>query len=258
MIHRQVWIAIIFGLLTPALSQQNLKTPIVIQVLDETGARIPKAQIEVNTSEGFTILCSDADDDGKAKLDLPVGNFLLSVRSQGFCPQKRSLEVPDQQPQTITAKLRVDACPGPCEPVCVAVSPISPRPVEVIVEDQSGARIPGATIQVRTSDRTTAEAHADCSGQSTLWLDPGKYTVLLRAPGFRNYSQIVDLAKDSPQVIKAVLKIADMGSGYPLNELNVLEPQRAVLDDPSIHSVPLSTVPVPAHKLHLSIFHHWS
>ena len=258
MIRHQVWIAMMFGLLTPALPELRPRTPIVIQVEDQSGAKVPKARIEVNSAEGFFVVaCRDADENGKAEFGLPAGNFLFSVESPGFCPQKGSLEVLDRQPRTITTKLKLDACPGPCEPACVSVMDASPQlRVKVTVEDQSGARIPGAAVQVHRKSKRIVEVRADCSGEATVFLNSGKYTIFARAPGFMNYAQAVDFTGDADQSIRAVLRVADIGSGFPINASDILEPQRAVPEGILIAPVPLLTVTVPAHKLRHSLVRH--
>lgn len=252
-----VWASLIVSLIVPAFSQKIPKTPILIRVEDQTGAKIPKAQVEVSTSDGNSVYCDFADDDGKAKLNLPTGKYLWSVHMQGFCPQKASFELLDEQPREITARMKWDTCPGPCEPACVTVIAASTQSrLEVTVEDQSGARVPGAMVQVHANSSRIAEVRTDCSGKAALFLNSGKYTILVRGHGFTNYSDEMVFERGVDQAIRAVLKVGQSGSGFPVNTANILEPQRAVADNVSIKYVLLATVPVPAHKLRPWFCHH--
>jgi hypothetical protein len=95
-----------------------------------------------------------------------------------------------------------------------------------------------------------AEVLADAGGEATLSVAPGKYAVFIRARGFMRYSQVVDLTSQAEQAVKVVLRIGQY-SGPEVRTDEILEPEPPVLDDVSILSVPLDTVPVPARKLRL-------
>lgn len=88
MIRCQAWIALILLLVTPASPQQTSNIHITVQVVDQTGANVPKAQLEVSTSEGGALMSTEADVNGKADFELPIGSFDLVIESQGFCPKR--------------------------------------------------------------------------------------------------------------------------------------------------------------------------
>jgi hypothetical protein len=197
MIRRWIWIAFALIPLDAALAQQSPKTKLTIQVTDVTGASVPKAMIEVGgpTSHDAT-LAAEADGVGKSEFELPMGSYRLLVKSPGFCPFTKSLEVLQQQDQLITARLQVDTCPGPCAGPCVipetevqtTQSPFGH--LSIRVADASGAAVPGARIQIhRSSDETGIDAATDSAGQVQVPLDAGIYELSISARGFQLWKE---------------------------------------------------------------------
>jgi hypothetical protein len=260
MIPRQTWIVLAFALQAAAFPQETAKSKIVVQVVDQTGARIPQALIEVSTPAGGSLFSTKADAEGKADFNLPVGDFALVVRMQAFCPQKRSLKIVGRPLETITTELRVDSCPGRCQAGCVTVisdqvSTDRPkqRTLTVEVKDRSGALIPGAIVVVRTEKNTPfIEMRTDPLGKAVLPVDPGKYVAFVTERGFMSFSQNVDLTSASDQSIVAVLSVGQSCSGgCPVSSTaEEIEFQ---------HPVPARTIPalalemltLPEHKLRM-------
>lgn len=259
MIRCQAWIALILLLVTPASPQQTSNIHITVQVVDQTGANVPKAQLEVSTSEGGALMSTEADVNGKADFELPIGSFDLVIESQGFCPQKRSLKVLGQPIRPITAELKLDACPGPCQAFCITVlgaappTPSSSPPgLKAVVEDQSGVRIPLTVIEVWTEKNTLMfSMFTNKWGEATLPLVPGRYRLSASARGFKTSSQVVDYTTDADQSIRVVLAVANQCAGcLSVEREEEIEFERAV-PEASIAPEPLQRLFLPGHKLRM-------
>lgn len=200
-----------------------------------------------------------------------MGNFLLLVKSQGFCPQKRSLVI-SGQPQTIRAELKVDSCPGPCQAACVTVVStsgitntqaggrtrgVAHPALKIVVEDNAGVRISLARIGVRTEQRELIEEIISSKfGEAALALEPGKYDVSASAPGFDTSSQVVDLTGHNEQSIKFTLAVGNQCAGClsigPDEEIGF----EHFIPEEAIPMVSLESLPLPVLKLRIS--HRWA
>lgn len=92
---------------------QEKTTSVAVEVVDESGASIAKAQVEFSiASEG--ILTESADDQGKVHVRLAQGTYDLVVSSPGFRKFTQHIQVHGAENQ-IHVVLRVGSCPpGPC------------------------------------------------------------------------------------------------------------------------------------------------
>jgi hypothetical protein len=109
------WIGLLV-LCCSALPAQDAgeNTEIVIEVSDQTGAVIADAQVEIaplpkNIGKDLTV-----DLDGKLRLELPPGIYELSLRSRGFSPLKKRVEVQRASPQSISFVLEPFSCSNGC------------------------------------------------------------------------------------------------------------------------------------------------
>ena len=78
MIPRQTWIVLAFALQAAAFPQETAKSKIVVQVVDQTGARIPQALIEVSTPAGGSLFSTKADERAKLISTFPLATLHLS------------------------------------------------------------------------------------------------------------------------------------------------------------------------------------
>ncbi len=86
---------------------------VAVEVIDESGAAVPKAQVRFST--GPEVIAAEiADDEGKARVRLAPGAYDLLVTSPGFRSFTRHVQVHDAQNQ-VGVVLRVGSCPpGVC------------------------------------------------------------------------------------------------------------------------------------------------
>jgi hypothetical protein len=128
--------------------------------------------------------------------------------------------------------------------------------VEVVVIDQAGAGIALAQIEVvpRPED-FPQKVRTNDKGHASLRLNSGEYALSISAQGFKTSAQAVavsnrDGAGDTNQVVKVILKIADMGSPtiiYPPDSLVLVgAPYRApvVLSPAEFRALPHVTIKV--------------
>ena len=134
----------------------------------------------------------------------------------------------------------------------VSAQTTPPTVLKMQVEDPTGARIPGASIQVRSkTDQQIAELRANSWGEAVVSLDPDQYTLLVRASGFRSYSQVVSVTSHTDQAIKVVLAVGNQCAGcLSIYREMEIELERAVPES-SIAPEPLQSVCPPGHKLRM-------
>jgi hypothetical protein len=121
-------------------AQQSSRTQapqaqVTIQAIDETGAFIAGARIQVDPAPSPLQSTFIADGQGQAAVDLPAGIFTLSIAAPGFRKRIRQIDVPDPPiNQTITAGLDIDPTPlGPAyfgfQPDIDLLRPPDPAPL---------------------------------------------------------------------------------------------------------------------------------
>ena len=132
-----LWMGMLTSLCNSLSAQEPRKTGgIVIQVKDQSEATVPNAHVQILPSPNIIGKDLTTDRDGKLSLDVPPGNYDLSVRLAGFLTFTKRIEVQNDSHQTIDVVLRVDSCPpGPC-PTVTNVFPVSfPEQSQVVSPD---------------------------------------------------------------------------------------------------------------------------
>lgn len=128
--------------------------------------------------------------------------------------------------------------------------------VEVVVNDQQGAGIAEAQIEVVPRPENSArKLKTDKKGHASLRLNAGEYALFISAQGFKSSAQALSLgnrdgAGETNQVVKVILKVADTGSPtiiYPPDSLVLVgDPYRApvVLTPADFRALPHTTIKV--------------
>jgi hypothetical protein len=128
--------------------------------------------------------------------------------------------------------------------------------VEVVVNDQQGAGVAEAQIEVVPRPENSAQKlETDMKGPTSLGLNAGEYALSISAQGFKSSAQALSLgnrdgAGETNQVVKVILKIADSGSPtiiYPPDSLVLVgDPYRApvVLTPADFRALPHTTIKV--------------
>jgi hypothetical protein len=133
--------------------------------------------------------------------------------------------------------------------------------VKVVVNDQQGAGIAGASIAeaqievVPRPENSAQKLKTDKKGHTNLRLNAGEYALSISAQGFKSSAQALSLgnrdgAGETDQVVKVISKIADSGSPtiiYPPDSLVLVgDPYRApvVLTPADFRALPHATIKV--------------
>jgi hypothetical protein len=86
--------------------------------------------------------------------------------------------------------------------------------VWIMVVDPQGALVPGA--DVRLIDSTGKQTQAKTSDADALFFSPlpsGNYLLVIKAPGFSDFSQQVVLKQDKLEELKAKLTVSEASTG---------------------------------------------
>jgi len=95
----------------------------------------------------------------------------------------------------------------------LAQAPVSPTHLVLSIEDQSGAYVPAASIEIdRLSENPHITAKSDKQGLFTIDLPPGSYDLSIKEPGFRTYHKPLEVSATPAQQLKITLTVAS-GSG---------------------------------------------
>jgi hypothetical protein len=203
------------------------------------------------------------DNAGEAVINLPSGSYDFTITSRGFQKKTETVNIGDQASQILEVKLAIDpnheGYSGPVvdqsiipeEHAAPSVQlPLTQLPLRIMVKDLSGAFIPQATIEVRSSESgTTTKIRADAQGHAILLLDSGSYSVAIQSPGFATWRGNVDFQRNESQSILAELRVGG-GGGVQVLPMDLgLETEHQIFDA-SIPLVPLeSLIDLPSHKL---------
>jgi hypothetical protein len=94
-------------------AQDSIKTAaITIEVKDQSGGFIPNAQIQITPSPSNIGKSLTTDGDGRLRLELPPGNYDLTVASPGFAIMKKRVEAQNATPQLVSVLLAPGSCSG--------------------------------------------------------------------------------------------------------------------------------------------------
>ena len=141
--------AVLLVLLAPALTAQNASTgQIVITVIDESGARVPGAQIGIiqlpsvvpnndwlpqalHTSKLVSIRVNGS---GEATVGLAKGSYAVEVDASGFKHYFERIVVGNQSNKAIQARLIIDpdTARGDCM-ACTIVIPLEPMSLNTVI-----------------------------------------------------------------------------------------------------------------------------
>ncbi|HET8774183.1 MAG TPA: TonB-dependent receptor [Thermoanaerobaculia bacterium] len=130
--HLRLGFALSF-ILTAALIAQA-QNPVTIEVLDSSGAAVPRARVAVLTAGGATVNSGRADDNGRYTTDaLAAGRYVLEIEARGFATQRELLEVTagmaarqvTLDPARIEAEVIVTATPGVVQEAGTLTQPVN-------------------------------------------------------------------------------------------------------------------------------------
>jgi len=213
-------------------NEASSKSRLVVTVQHADGSPAPEGRVAVRTASNSTqVTLLIADDLGKARVDLPPGNYLVGTAALGgaiepFVP----VSVPGGGEATATVK------EGPSRTLTVAVKDPSGAPLtaKVIVRCPQGPCTPQASdyrpwfeMEDQPSD-LAAIAFTGADGRAQLALPPGQYQVLVsRGPEFSAWpatfpttGQPVDLSTADQSVDATLARVVD-SPGWMSADLHV-------------------------------------
>jgi hypothetical protein len=100
-----------------------------------------------------------------------------------------------------------------------------------------------------------AETTTDAAGQAVVGIEHDDCTVWVRALGFQSFRYKVDPHLKNIHTIAAVLRLGDIGSGYPLNVERIIQPERQILNASIPDQELESLTNLPTHLLRLRSHH---
>ena len=115
LIRALLWVGMLTSFCYALPAQEPGKTgTIVIEVKDQSGAIVPNGQVQLLPTPNTIGKNLTTGDDGKLSLDVPAGNYDLSVRFPGFFPFTKHIEVQNDTRQIIAVALEVFWCSQDC------------------------------------------------------------------------------------------------------------------------------------------------
>ncbi len=84
----------------------------------------------------------------------------------------------------------------------------SPQPLTVVVSDEAGGRVPGATVAARCGTEVRGEVLSGNDGTATLQLVPGGYRVVVAKAPLKPAEAGATVGTDGPATLTVVLRVA--------------------------------------------------
>lgn len=161
--------------------------PVVVTVTVD-GIPLEGASVEV---EGNAV---DTDAQGVARLpSMGAGTHALKVTADGYLPHEESVRVAMDRPAHFTAALQ-------------AIPPLGA--LRVLVRDARTGRPIQASVRALSDGVESASADTTGPDGVELELPPGRYTVELRAPGYRKQERPVKIEDGGVTLLNAALRRA--------------------------------------------------
>lgn len=107
------------------------------------------------------------------------------------------------------------------------------------VTDASGARVPGASIQLAHPGAPSIQTKTDGKGEFEITAGPGEYVLQTVVPGFVPHTLPVNLSATTPTTTHIVLQIESWGCGPCIS----IEPPIKTLDASFSAMLPLTPMP---------------
>jgi hypothetical protein len=184
---------------------QSVNSAITGVVTDKTGALIPGARVSAVDAAGTTHEATSDDLGQYAVMDLPAGNYTITVTAQGQQIYKADSQLapgslltlnisPQPPPDAIAAPPATTPAPPlqPSTPPSATQAAPSAAPGASIsgsVSDQTGAALIGAKVDLKDASGTVVQsAVSDEKGNYILkGVSPGSYKLSISAQGFETF-----------------------------------------------------------------------
>jgi len=191
----------------------NAEGRISLEVTDETGAVVQRAQVAVRPHLQPQTSAWRTDDHGRFSFSMPPGDYDLFVVSPLFREWSKQVRVREEK--TINFKIVLNPAKisqivdagsnGLIDTGSVYVSqPPAPELVILSVQDQDREPIVGARVWVTYQD-PTAYMETDEKGMITLKLLPRDYEMVVVSPGFTRWQQHLKVEEGRGRLLNVIL-----------------------------------------------------
>jgi hypothetical protein len=184
----------------------QVSSPEVTIMASAEGKPAARADVEVLVHGNETLFFHVTDERGVLKLPrLKPGDYEVIVTSADNLFSKMILLHVTDDPKGAAGVFVLDLNPvqlSSASPAAAAKAPVSERVREFkgVVQDASGAAVPGAFIKVfprdSREDATPLGLRTDSAGHFSSPLPSGTYTAVIRSPGFRVAFLVFEIARD--------------------------------------------------------------
>lgn len=201
-----------------------ISSPEVTILASAEGKPAARASVEVLIHGTEAVFLLRTDERGVVKLPrMKPGDYAVVLTSADKLLSKMILLHVTDDPKGTAGVFVMDLQPETLPSASAALSAAAKAPVservrefQGVVEDVTGARIPGAFVEVfpkeTINSKETADPvalRADSIGHFSSALPPGIYTAIFRAPGFRPWFLVVEITKDGQaKELRATLQIS--------------------------------------------------
>ncbi|AKF06253.1 carboxypeptidase-like regulatory domain-containing protein [Sandaracinus amylolyticus] len=159
------------------------------RVVDDGGAPVAGATIEVHPADGTAPLTTTSDADGRWTVEgVPAGSARVVVRRDGRDPFETTVEVV--------------AGDTPVEVATRMTATLPPGEIRGTIQGSDGRPLAGASIRIQPLG---IELTTDADGAFEAAVPPGRYDVEVRAPGHRAQTRHVEVVERGVVLLNAQL-----------------------------------------------------
>lgn len=179
---------------------------IILHVADQAGGSVPSADVHLvpfptGLREGLM-----TDHDGNLLLELPAGDYNVTVKAPAFFPASKFVEIKRDSRQTIQIVLKAKSCPpGPCVPVTSKEERKGAVPFAVVVVDPNWGAVPKAQIKLQPAVSPKI-LESNELGEISLDVPPGTYDLFVTNPDFVPWAKNIRVGANTNERVTVVLQ----------------------------------------------------
>jgi len=171
---------------------------------------IAGASIQVTDSPGQLVAQGTTDSKGSFSGYVPEGTYKLRITAGGFQEFSTYIKIAAGQTTSVRAQLQPVATPVPAStatPVPASVADAVPGKLSVHVSyaTPTSAYIQATVSVFDAAGNGVAKGYADASGNFTVKLTQGRYTVLVSASGFKDSKAEIDIVSNQTTQVNLTL-----------------------------------------------------
>jgi hypothetical protein len=191
-----------------SLHAKNGKDAVAVTVIvtDPSGTPIRSAQIKLARQPPAIHKNPETDKTGAVSLNVIPGKYDLFATATDFAPWAKNILVQADVGQTVNVTLQLVCATQSVRAAKVPAT--ASASVTITVTDATGAAVPFAQIGFcPVAEFSRPRDEADESGKLRFKLVPGDYDLVVTSPGFRRWTQRIELKEKENQVVNAILQV---------------------------------------------------